>query len=85
MRSPIPTVQIDAPEVRVTEWRLPPGSATGHHRPKERAERRSALARPISARPASSTTCATTRAARSYLWTWSSSSGRKQCAALRGP
>ncbi len=32
MRSPIPTVQIDAPEVRVTEWRLPPGSATGHHR-----------------------------------------------------
>ena len=32
MRRPIPTVQIDAPEVRVTEWRLPPGSATGHHR-----------------------------------------------------
>ena len=28
----IPTVQIDAPEVRVTQWRLPPGSATGHHR-----------------------------------------------------
>jgi beta-alanine degradation protein BauB len=24
-------VQVDAPEVRVTEWRLPPGSATGHH------------------------------------------------------
>jgi beta-alanine degradation protein BauB len=24
-------VQIDAPEVRVTEWRLAPGSATGHH------------------------------------------------------
>src|SRR6266516_49067 len=28
----IPTVQIDAPEVRITQWRLPPGSATGHHR-----------------------------------------------------
>ena len=28
----IPTVQIDAPEVRFTQWRLPPGSATGHHR-----------------------------------------------------
>jgi beta-alanine degradation protein BauB len=24
-------VQQDTPEVRVTEWRLPPGSATGHH------------------------------------------------------
>ncbi len=24
-------VQVDTPEVRVTEWRLPPGSATGHH------------------------------------------------------
>jgi beta-alanine degradation protein BauB len=24
-------VQIDAPEVRVTEWRLAPGSATGRH------------------------------------------------------
>jgi len=24
-------VQIDADEVRVTEWRLTPGSATGHH------------------------------------------------------
>ena len=24
-------VQIDTPEVRVTEWRLAPGSATGHH------------------------------------------------------
>ena len=24
-------VQIDNPEVRVTEWRLAPGSATGHH------------------------------------------------------
>ena len=30
--SAIPIVQIDAPEVRVTQWRLPPGSATGHHR-----------------------------------------------------
>jgi len=26
------TVQIDTPEVRVTEWRLPVGSAIGHHR-----------------------------------------------------
>lgn len=25
-------VQIDNAEVRVTEWRLEPGSATGHHR-----------------------------------------------------
>lgn len=24
-------VQQDTPEVRVTEWRLPPGSAIGHH------------------------------------------------------
>lgn len=24
-------VQVDTDEVRVTEWRLPPGSATGHH------------------------------------------------------
>lgn len=24
-------LQIDTPEVRVTEWRLVPGSATGHH------------------------------------------------------
>lgn len=24
-------VQVDNPEVRVTEWRLAPGSATGHH------------------------------------------------------
>ncbi len=24
-------VQVDTEEVRVTEWRLPPGSATGHH------------------------------------------------------
>jgi quercetin dioxygenase-like cupin family protein len=28
----IPTVQVDTEEVRVTEWRLPPGSAIGHHR-----------------------------------------------------
>ena len=26
------TVQTETPEVRVTEWRLPPGSATGHYR-----------------------------------------------------
>jgi quercetin dioxygenase-like cupin family protein len=24
-------VQVDNPQVRVTEWRLAPGSATGHH------------------------------------------------------
>ena len=24
-------IQVDTPEVRVTEWRLEPGSATGHH------------------------------------------------------
>ena len=24
-------IQLDTPEVRVTRWRLPPGSATGHH------------------------------------------------------
>jgi len=28
----IPTVQVDTAEVRVTEWRLPPRSAIGHHR-----------------------------------------------------
>jgi quercetin dioxygenase-like cupin family protein len=28
----VPRVQADTPEVRVTEWRLPPGSGTGHHR-----------------------------------------------------
>ncbi len=28
----IPTVQVDTAEVRVTEWRLPPGSAIGPHR-----------------------------------------------------
>jgi beta-alanine degradation protein BauB len=26
------TIQVDTPEVRVTEWRLRPGTATGHHR-----------------------------------------------------
>ena len=30
--SAIPTVQADTPEVRVTEWRLPPDSAIGFHR-----------------------------------------------------
>jgi beta-alanine degradation protein BauB len=24
-------IQVDTPEVRVTKWRLAPGSATGHH------------------------------------------------------
>jgi hypothetical protein len=24
-------IQVDTPEVRVTQWRLAPGSATGHH------------------------------------------------------
>ena len=28
----IPTQQCDTAETRVTQWRLPPGSATGHHR-----------------------------------------------------
>jgi quercetin dioxygenase-like cupin family protein len=28
----IAIVQTDTAEVRVTQWRLPPGSATGHHR-----------------------------------------------------
>jgi len=32
MKPAIPTLQSDTPEARVTEWRLPPGSATGHHR-----------------------------------------------------
>ncbi len=27
-----PTVQLDNDRVRVTEWRFPPGAATGHHR-----------------------------------------------------
>ncbi len=27
-----PTVQVDNERVRVTEWRFPPGAATGHHR-----------------------------------------------------
>jgi quercetin dioxygenase-like cupin family protein len=28
----VATVQTQTPEVRVTEWRLAPGAATGHHR-----------------------------------------------------
>jgi quercetin dioxygenase-like cupin family protein len=28
----VPTVQIDNPRLRVTEWRFPPGGATGWHR-----------------------------------------------------
>ena len=31
MLSATSDVQVDTPEVRVTEWRLAPGSATGHH------------------------------------------------------
>lgn len=31
-RAAIATVQADTPEVRVTEWRFAPGTATGHHR-----------------------------------------------------
>jgi quercetin dioxygenase-like cupin family protein len=31
MISATSNVQVDTPEVRVTEWRLAPGSATGHH------------------------------------------------------
>jgi quercetin dioxygenase-like cupin family protein len=32
MTSARPTVQVETTEARVTEWRLPPGSAIGHHR-----------------------------------------------------
>jgi quercetin dioxygenase-like cupin family protein len=28
----VPTVLVDNPTVRVTEWRFAPGTATGHHR-----------------------------------------------------
>ncbi len=28
----VPTVQIDHPRYRVTEWRFAPGAATGYHR-----------------------------------------------------
>ncbi|MBJ3774983.1 cupin domain-containing protein [Acuticoccus mangrovi] len=28
----IPTLQVDEDHVRVTEWRFPPGTATGYHR-----------------------------------------------------
>ena len=31
-KTAIATVQVDTAEVRVTEWRLPVGSAIGHHR-----------------------------------------------------
>jgi beta-alanine degradation protein BauB len=31
MTSAASDVQIDTPEVRVTRWRLAPGTATGHH------------------------------------------------------
>jgi beta-alanine degradation protein BauB len=31
-RFAVATVQADTPEVRVTEWRLAPATATGHHR-----------------------------------------------------
>jgi quercetin dioxygenase-like cupin family protein len=30
--SAVPTVQIDNPRLRVTEWRFAPGAATGWHR-----------------------------------------------------
>ena len=69
-------VQIDTPEVRVTEWRLAPGSATGHHIHEmdyvivpvtgemtivapngERSKAQLWSANPISAKPASNTTC----------------------------
>ncbi len=32
MRRAVPTIQIDNASVRVTEWRVGPGAATGHHR-----------------------------------------------------
>jgi beta-alanine degradation protein BauB len=28
----VSTIQLDDPNVRVSQWRLPPGTATGHHR-----------------------------------------------------
>lgn len=28
----VPTVQVDTPRVKVTEWRFPPGGHTGWHR-----------------------------------------------------
>ena len=31
MKSATSDVQVDTPEVRVTRWRLAPGTATGHH------------------------------------------------------
>ena len=31
MMSAASDVQVDTPEVRVTRWRLAPGTATGHH------------------------------------------------------
>lgn len=31
MMSAVSDVQVDTPEVRVTRWRLAPGTATGHH------------------------------------------------------
>jgi len=31
-RTATATLQADTPEVRVTEWRFAPGTATGHHR-----------------------------------------------------
>ena len=81
-------VQVDTPEVRVTEWRLAPGSATGHHThgmdyvivpvtsgemtivaPDGTAPRRSSGSEnPISAKPASSTTCSTRPRPRSCSW-----------------
>jgi len=81
-------VQVDTPEVRVTEWRLAPGSATGHHIHQmdyvivpvtsgemtivapngERSKAQLGLANPISAKPASSTTCSTRPPMKSYSW-----------------
>jgi quercetin dioxygenase-like cupin family protein len=31
-RQAVPTVQVDNDRTRVTEWRFPPGAATGYHR-----------------------------------------------------
>jgi quercetin dioxygenase-like cupin family protein len=71
-------VQIDTPEVRVTEWRLAPGSATGHH-----VHGMDYVIVPVTggemtivapggerskAQPASSMTCSTRRRAKSSSW-----------------
>ncbi len=69
-------VQVDTPEVRVTEWRLVPGSATGHHIhemdyvivPGSVPKRRWRSANPTSAKPGWSTTCSMKPQRKSCSW-----------------